>query len=74
MQVQFLGQEDSLEEGMATPTSVLASIPMDRGAWQVAAHGVTQSWTRLKQLGTYIKFKSPLSLIYLRTTSFHSTV
>ena len=21
--------------------------PMDRGAWQVTAHGVTKSWTRL---------------------------
>ena len=24
--------------------------PMDRGAWQVTVHRVTQSWTRLKQL------------------------
>ena len=31
-----LGWEDPLEEGMATPSSVLAwRIPMDRGAWQV---------------------------------------
>ena len=22
--------------------------PMDRGAWEAAVHGVTQSWTRLK--------------------------
>ena len=33
--VQSLGWEDSLEEGMATHSSVLAwRIPMDRGAWQ----------------------------------------
>ena len=33
--VQSLGQEDPLEEGMATQSSILAwRIPMDRGAWQ----------------------------------------
>ena len=37
-----------LEKGMATPSSILAwKIPMDRGAWQVAVHGVTKSWTQL---------------------------
>ena len=31
-QVQSLGQEDSLEEGLATHSSVLAwRVPMDRG-------------------------------------------
>ena len=35
MQVQSLGWEYPLEEGMATYSSVLAwRIPMDRGAWQ----------------------------------------
>ena len=24
--------------------------PMDRGAWPATAHGVTKSWTQLKQL------------------------
>ena len=32
--VRLLGQEDHLEEGMATHSSILAwRIPMDRGAW-----------------------------------------
>ena len=32
--VQSLGQEDPLEEGMATHSSILAwRIPVDRGAW-----------------------------------------
>ena len=32
--VPSLGQEDSLEKGMATCSSILAwRIPMDRGAW-----------------------------------------
>ena len=33
--VESLGQEDPLEEGMATHSSILSwRIPMDRGAWQ----------------------------------------
>ena len=33
-QVRSLGQEDPLEKGMATHSSILAwRIPMDRGAW-----------------------------------------
>ena len=35
IQVRFLGQEDPLEKGQATHSSILAwTIPMDRGAWQ----------------------------------------
>ena len=26
---------------------------VDRGAWQAAVHGVTQSWTQLKRLSTH---------------------
>ena len=38
--VRFLGQEDPLEEGMATHPSILAwRIPMDSGAWQATVHG-----------------------------------
>ena len=36
----------SLEEGMATHSSILAwRIPMDRGAWWATVHGVAKSWT-----------------------------
>ena len=46
MQVRSLGLEDPLEEGTATHSNILAwRIPMDRGAWQAAAHGVTESDT-----------------------------
>ena len=46
--VRSLGWKDSLEEGMATHSSILAwRIPMDRGAWWARVHGVTKSWTRL---------------------------
>ena len=41
--VRSLGWEDPLEEGMETYCSILAwKIPMDRGAWKVTVHGVTQ--------------------------------
>ena len=44
--VQSLGQEDPPEEGMASHSSILAwRIPMDRGAWWAAVHGVTKSDT-----------------------------
>ena len=36
--VQFLGQEDPLEKGMATPSSILAwKSPLRGEAWQVTA-------------------------------------
>ena len=46
---QSLGQEDPLEEGMATHSSVRAwRISMDGGAWWGTAHRLTKSQTRLK--------------------------
>ena len=46
--VRPLGWEDSLEEGMATHSSILAwRIPMDRRAWQAAVHEVAKSQTQL---------------------------
>ena len=44
--IGFLGQEDPLEKGMTTHSSILAwRIPMDRGAWWVTVCGVTKSQT-----------------------------
>ena len=43
-----LGWDDPLEEGMATHSSILAwRIPMDRGGWWAAVHGVAKSQTQL---------------------------
>ena len=41
------GQEDPLEKGMATHSSILA--------WRIpwTGHGITKSWTQLKRLGTH---------------------
>ena len=53
MQVQSLGQEDSLGEGMATQFRILAwSILMEREAWQATVHRVAKSQTQLKGLST----------------------
>ena len=39
--IWFLGWEDTLEEGMATDSSILTwRNPMDRGAWQATVHRV----------------------------------
>ena len=46
--VRSVGQEDPLEEGTATLSRIFAwRIPMDRGAWRAAVHGVAQSETQL---------------------------
>ena len=46
--VQSLAWEGTLEEGMATHSSILAwRIPMDRGAWWAIVHGVVKSQTQL---------------------------
>ena len=46
--VRSLGWENTLEEGMATHSSILAwRSSMDRGVWQATVHGVAKSRTRL---------------------------
>ena len=51
-QVQFLRQEDPLEKGKATHSSILAwRIP------QTVVHGVTKSHTQLSDLHTCISVK-----------------
>ena len=54
-QIRSLGQEDPLEKGMATHSSILAwSILMHRGTWRAIVHGVAKSdmteWLSLFQL------------------------
>ena len=47
-QVPSQGQEDPLENGMATHSSIFAwRIPMDRGGWRVTVHRDPQSGTQL---------------------------
>ena len=48
-QVQSLGWEDSLEEGMATDSSILAwRVPVDRGSWQATVHRITKNQTGVR--------------------------
>ena len=50
MRVRSLGQEDPLEEGMATHSNSCLENPMDRGVWQATVHRIAQSQTGLKRL------------------------
>ena len=48
--VLSLGQEDSLEKGMATHSSILAKEnSMDRGVWRATVRGVTKSRAQLSE-------------------------
>ena len=53
MLVRSVGQEDLLEEGMATHSSILEN-PMDRGAWRATVSGVPKSRIELKCLSTQV--------------------
>ena len=44
----ILGQEDPLEEEMATHSSICLENPMDRRTWWATVHRVTESQTQLK--------------------------
>ena len=47
--IRSLAWEDPLEEGMTTPSCILAwRIPRDRGAWWATVHGVAKSQTWLE--------------------------
>ena len=43
MQVRSLGQEDPLEKGMATYSSICLENSMDRGTGKATVHMVTES-------------------------------
>ena len=46
-QFQSLGQEDPLEEKMATHSFSCLENPMDRGAWRATVRGAAESRIRL---------------------------
>ena len=53
-QVQSLGQEDPLEEGMATHSSILAwRIPTDRGTWRATVHVGCKGLDTTERLSTH---------------------
>ena len=62
--VQSLGQEDPLEEGMATHSSILSwRIPKDRGAWWATVHRVAKSQTQLKRLSMQSNLMGKVHLV-----------
>jgi len=53
-QVQFLSQENPLEEGTATHSSILSwRITRDRGVWWTTVHRVAKRQTQLKRLSMH---------------------
>ena len=56
MQVQSLGQEDPLEMGMATHSSILAwKNPKDGGSWKATVHGLAKELDTTEQLITHTR-------------------
>ena len=54
--VPSLAREDSLEEGMATHSSIYDwRIPLNRGAWQATFHGVAELDTTEQLSAAYEK-------------------
>ena len=62
MWVRSLGQEDPLEEGMATNSNILAwRIPRTKEPDGLQSHGFAKSRTRLKRSGRQAKAHSARS-------------
>ena len=53
MWVQFLGWEDPGGENVNPAQYSCLENTMVRGAWWAGVHGVTKSWTLLKQLSMH---------------------
>ena len=67
--VRSLSWEDTLEEGMAAHSSILAlRIPMDRGAWWAAVRGITKCWTQVSCSDVCI-----FNVAGINTKTFHAT-
>ena len=66
-QVQSLGQEYPLEEGIAAHSSILAwRIPMDRGTWQATVHRIARVKHDLAtNTFTYLTFHTLSYMFYM---------
>ena len=71
VQVQSLGWKDpSLEEGMATRSSILSWRVPWTGAWLATVHRVEKSWTQLKQFSTHYNYYTIYILRYALFSHF----
>ena len=72
MQVLSLGQEDPLEEGMATHSSILAwKIPWTEFSGELhIVHRVTKSPTRLSTHSTHLMFVLTIHSVYTHIIFF----
>ena len=62
MHVRSLGQEDPLEEGMATNYSTLAwKIPWMEKPGRLQSMGLQKSWTRLNDFTLTLSWLQPLN-------------
>ena len=67
-QVQFLGQENPLEEDTATHSSILSwRITRDRGVWWTTVHRVAKRQTLLKRLSMHTQYFIYNSIISFTT-------
>ena len=71
--VRSLGEEDPLEEEMATHSGILAwRIPMGRGAWGAPVHGLQRDrhdWLNSAQCSTYVK-KKMVRMVFVQPQKF----
>ena len=59
--ISGLGRSPGGRHGNPLQYSCLEN-PMDRGTWQAAVHGVTKSWTQLKQLSVQAHVRTQYTL------------
>ena len=68
------GWERSSGEGNGNPLQYpCLENPMDRGAWWTTVHGVTKSWTRLKQLSVHTHIHTHTHVSHIQRQRERST-
>ena len=71
-QVQSLGWEDPLEEGMAAHSSILAwRIRMDRGAWWAEVHSTAKSQTQRSTHARTYAYQGDTDYIHVSLVTRH---
>ena len=64
---------DGVTDLMDMSLSKLEELVMDRGAWHVAVHGVTKSWTRLTELNLFKRYSLAQLLCQVLKTILNGT-